>query len=166
MVYSFKVTKNSKGWKVTYLHSSSDSESDDPERHIRLQWLGKIACTHHTIAVNTKQIPGRYCKDELTTSRYYIGVTSFVHFLHDQTQSRTEKQMNTEQYSTKPIIQILSSDSESSKWILDYDMWQGEMTTRSTFDWFTNLQKSRSAAWVVIHSTCFTVCHSKSSLRF
>jgi len=30
--------------------------------------------------------------------------------------------MNTEQYSTQPIIQILSSDSESSKWILDYDM--------------------------------------------
>ena len=78
-------------------------------------WLGKIACTHHTIAVNTKQIPGRYCKDELTTSRYYIGVTSLVHFLHDQTQSRTEKQMNTEQYSTKPIIHILSSDRESSK---------------------------------------------------
>ena len=65
-------------------------------------WLGKIYCTHHTIAVNTKQIPGRYC----------IEVTCFVHFLHDQTQSRTEKQMNTEQYSTKPIIQILSSDSE------------------------------------------------------
>ena len=33
VVYSFKLTKNSKGWKVTYLHSSSDSESDDPERH-------------------------------------------------------------------------------------------------------------------------------------
>ena len=33
--------------------------------------------------------------------------------------------MNTEQYSTKPIIQILSSDSESSKWILDYGMWHG-----------------------------------------
>ena len=44
---------------------------------------------------------------------------------NDQTQSRTEKQMNTEQYSTKPIIQILSSDSESSKWILDYGMWHG-----------------------------------------
>ena len=33
--------------------------------------------------------------------------------------------MNTEQYSRKPIIQILSSDSESSKWIIDYDMWNG-----------------------------------------
>mgnify|MGYP006896121350 CR=1 FL=1 len=59
-------------------------------------WLGKIACTHRTIEVNTKKIPGRYYKDELTTSRYYIGVTSFVHFLHDQTQWRTEKQLNTE----------------------------------------------------------------------
>ena len=38
--------------------------------------------------------------------------------------------MNTEQYSTKPgdtkpIIQILSSDSERSKRILDYDMCHG-----------------------------------------
>ena len=40
-------------------------------------------------------------------------------------QSRAEKQMNTQQYGTKPIIQILSSDSESLKWILDYDMWHG-----------------------------------------
>ena len=31
--------------------------------------------------------------------------------------------MNTEQYGTKPVIPILSSDSESSKWILDYDTW-------------------------------------------
>ena len=61
-------------------------------------WSGKIACT--SIAANTKQIPGRYCKDELTTSRYYFGVTSFVHFLHDQTQSRTEQQMNTDEYKT------------------------------------------------------------------
>ena len=119
-------------------------------------WSGKIACTHHTIAVNTKQIPGRYCKDELTTSRYYIGVTSFVHFLHDQTQSRTEKQMNTEQYSTKPIIQILSSDSESSKWILDYDMWHGSPIFR----------KAEVLPGCLIHSTCFTRCHWKSSLRF
>ena len=52
------------------------------------------------------------------------------------------------------MIEIFSSDSESSKWILDYDMWQGDMTTWSTFDWFTNLQKSRSAARVVYMFYC------------
>ena len=127
-----KSQKNSKGWKVTYLHSSSDSESDDPERQTIAR--GQVK----TLAHKLQQIPNKYPVDTAkmnlpppdTTSEYLFSLI----FKHSgwKTDEYSEKKN-----STNFSIQIFSSDSENSKWTT-CDMWQGEMSTWSTSDWFTN----------------------------
>ena len=89
VVYSFKVTKNSKGCKVTYLQSSSDSESDDPERHAIAR--GQVKTLAHKLQQQPNKYPVDTAKMNLplpdTISEYLL---SFIF-----TRWRTEHQLNT-----------------------------------------------------------------------